>query len=216
MPQNCCLFPSENCQFLRLNLIKCHLTWWEWCPILYIAKAPTASSPSAPPTEPTSSTHNPRDLHPKKQADECNKTHSPLQPDLHWIIFLVMFGVFVQIIVARVISYELHNEIHSVAFTRVYISTTLPNAAHRKHLNVSELAQPISRCPNCKLLINSDDSNKWYLIVGPVSTSSNVLKLELKNTCDMLTILGYMVSEVLKHFWIQSPSKDLERILVIW
>ena len=26
MPQNCCLFPSENCQFLRLNLIKRHLT----------------------------------------------------------------------------------------------------------------------------------------------------------------------------------------------
>ena len=159
---------------------------------------------------------------PQRLAPKKNRLMSAIKPTVLCnqicieSFFLVIFGVFVQIIVARVISYELHNEIHSVAFTRVYISTTLPNAAHRKHLNVSELAQPISRCPNCKLLINSDDSNKWYLTVGPVSTTSNVLKLELKNTCDMLTILGYMVSKVLKHFWIQSPSKDLERILVIW
>lgn len=182
---------------------------------------PPLALPMNPPTHTHKSHTTPRDLHPKNnQAAECNTTNSPLQPDLHWNPFLCVCYLhnncasssdFCNFL--RIPQWDSFSCFHASTYQRNH-----PPTAHHLHLNVTELALEISRNPNCKFVINRDDSNKWYLTVCP-SSKCNIERPDA-GTKEYLwyaeNTWGQGFQNVQGHFWFRSPPKDLERILVIW
>jgi len=134
----------------RLFHVSTQLSWGAASPTLYIAKANTLTNATTPRTMTHPPDTTPEICTKKPQAAECNTTTSPLQPDLHWIpFFYVCFCDATILHRPLVISYQLHNEIPSVAFVcRPHINDILQIL----HLRVPSLLKRLfSLNPNCIL-----------------------------------------------------------------